>query len=1760
MIYIDEVPKMKLLNKKFYLPLDIKNKKFNNSVLLLSPNYDSTVRLLNNPLIINKHYESYYIEKDSMYVINHEGYIDIEKTDNLINETKVNRCKSEDGKEYKCTRAKPTKLSTTKDIDKVLDKTSVEDINESIFIKSISISYNRYIDLFEILYGIVYSKNYQLNEVQKKVKEKIDNKYLQEVKSLFNKYKYHKFAYIAHILTFGREKELSEYMYDTYTKAGVFKIENLMDTLNKGMYLIEDLPIDKFSNINIRKAKKDIRELEEFLHIRVKQNITIIENKYSLETKDAYCIQIGNDFYSVQGKDITDSSIHELMHVYINPIVSKNIEYLDVYKKYYDIDKRRPFIKNGYALFETYMCESLVRCTHTVMALINQNQDVAIITDLNKVLGIDYIKDFSVAKELIPVIYKYYKQDKLNFEIYMTLYFKAVKRISELEEVYVGYTSEDKVYGEEKSYIKYNNGDNTNLLYILEDTKYNKQMRKLLYRDRLKTNKDVFEIYEMIKEDIPYIKHTYLDYSKYKNRNLIIDTFFYNSIFLNNNVWKKDKGIELYFDLINRFIDDSRLQTLGYNKLEVVLVPVLEWKNSEDYLDFNKDINILSMLIRLAKTNNRLLQYWKGKRFVFMTSKGYFVCDPSELNAKTFAKFSILLNKLINGDSIEDPNENIESKKAIMTNIIDKIEDTTKIQVYKATGDKTKDKSKEELADAIDKASSVSANTDDALDKLEEDERIKKILLDLAEEEEDNVKLSNARISRMMTAQDKSKDKIVNGKTIREILEKSKEEKEIPKTELHIDSINEEWKDLRYINFEEAYDIDEDILNILYSLNEKSDPIVILDVDVKDTSTSEDYKETYTVKMENSRGERFTIKFDIPKFIDHKFMRLRGNEKTINGQLAFIPILKTDEDEVQLITNYKKIFIQRYGSSAGKSYPTADIIHKSLKKYEGKDIKIVYGDNSIVCGKYDLPIDYIDLASIYDTIETDKYIIYFNQDIIRKNYKVDESKGLPIAYNKKDKRVEYWDSKECVYSDKIYFLLSENPKYYELCQETKFANKYMYSRAKIMNNYLPLIVLMAHSEGLEKTLKKANIRYTIQEKRAKNTINESFIRFKDAYLVYEVDYNSSLLMNGLKECNTEDYSITEMNNKSMYLDFLDSFGGRILSDGLDNFYDLMIDPITKEVLVRYNLPTDYCELLAYANFLLADNKYIKHTDMTARRYRSNELVAGYTYQAIAESYGAYRTEYKKRGKAAMSIKQSAIIDKVMLDPTCADLSMLNDVQNAESINALTYKGLAGLNHDRSYDLEKRGYDETMLNVVAMSTGFAGNVGITRQSTIDMNIEGKRGYIKTIDGDTDKLSITKTFGVTESMTPFGPTRDDPMRSAMNFIQTNKHGMRIKNATPMLISTGGDMALPYITSNVFSFNAKDDGKVVEITDDYMIVEYKNGTNDFIDLRNNVKKNSNGGFYQSIKLDTDLKVGNRFKKKDIIAYDKMSYSSIVGPTDDLAYSTWALCKIAMMNSDEGFEDSAIVSEWLSDALSSKVVIKKECILPKETNVYHIVNKGQAIQEGDPLLIFQNAFEDEDVNILLKNLGDDEEVISDLGRIPIKSKVTGVVEDIKIYRTVEKTELSDSLKKIVNKHEKPVNDIKKVMDKYDVYDPSKLEPTYVLEKSGKLKNVDDGILIEFYLAYDDKMSIGDKLIYNNGVKGVVKDVIPEGKEPYSDFRKDEKIHSIVPYFGVANRIVCSIFITMALNKVIIELDRKVKEMCDIPYKYFDGDTPNKK
>ena len=1326
---------------------------------------------------------------------------------------------------------------------------------------------------------------------------------------------------------------------------------------------------------------------------------------------------------------------------------------------------------------------------------------------------------------------------------------------------------------------------------IFEDSSYNPLFKKTLMKNRIKTAKELKEFYDKIKDEFSDIKYTYNDINLYNRLNLFVDLSYYSNSFLLNTTTTKIKGAKAYLELVKRLLNDKRFEE-SYTK-QTVIIPVNSWakitNDDENMHLIGKHINPISCIFWCLSSNTgiNLKDIFGDREVLFLGDSSFMKINFSKLDKLNKTLFLRNIRMIINNSMVLDPEAKIGTKatssaRAIKMSIVDNIEKSAKIKIDDISGEEPVGKNTTEEEDkktaivqTVKAATANQNNEDDAIDSIDQNkedaERIKKLMSDLATNPDDRgSNISGARASRMLKLQNDFLDSEFEGKSMREIIKsnETESEAEVVKTvKLDIDSVNPEWKDMKFAATMGSYKLDNDIVRIFGSFYDKSNPLVVRELNKEDTSTSDDLIETYTCKYESAKGERFTLKLDIPKFVDNQYMILRGNRKNIPIQLFLMPILKTEENAVQIVSCYNKIFVRRFGTNSGKSNPVTDKLMKALDK-EYKHIKTETGDNSKVCSKYELPIDYIDLASNYSKIETPRYTFLFNQDYIRSKYKIDDKNGLCFGIDKKTKEPIYFKPNP---DQPIFFSY-----YLQMMIETSLANtnerelfidnfnsaatavRYCYSRASILGTNIPLVVICGLAEGLEKTMQKAKIKYSLSESRPKyDKATQDIIKFNDGYLLYNLDYSSCLLMNGLKQCATEEHSLTEINSRLMYLDFLDMFGGRIKADGLDNFQDCMVDPITREVLQHYKLPTDYVSILLYANFLLSDNKFTKHGDIrSTRRMRRMEQVASYMYEVLSKAYGAYSTGLKHGRNVGFSVKQSAVIDRLLVGNTTDDQSILNALGEYEAYYAVTPKGPSGMNSDRAYSLDKRSFDDSMVNVLSASTGFAGNVGISRQATIDANIEGSRGYIyNDPDMENGEINSVKTLCMTESLTPFTTTRDDPMRLAMGFIQTSKHGMRCNHSDPALITSGADEALPYLISNTFAYKAKENGKVVEIVpDEYMIIEYDKPvdgkSHEYIDLSESVQKNSSSGFYVTLKLDTELKEGKRFKAGDIVAYDKQSFSDEMGADDNIAYNIGTLAKFAILNTDEGFEDSAIISNSLSEAMASDVVLEKEITIPKAANVYNLVKKGQEIHEGDTLMILQNAYDEEDVNMLLKNLAGSEDEITDLGRIPIKSKVTGVVQDIIIERTVEIDELSPTLKKVVNSYENDIKRKKKAMAQYGIEDENKTLPdTKAMPATGKLKNAYDSVVIRIYLMYHDKFKVGDKLIYGTAVKGVDKDVFPEGLEPYSEYRKDEKIHALLSIGSINARMVTSVLITTAINKGLIELSRKVKDMAGIPY-----------
>lgn len=1712
-IQIHELKPLKMYNtsNKLFMPLEKNNKKKGSAVFLLTPNIESSINMINSDVTINRDwFKSYYLEKSINVIINNENYIETFKRDTDEFVDRIN-CLLED------------KLPTKE--RKALSDSS---------------------------FGVPSKRKFPLND-EEHVRAAIrmfnhvdpeDEETL--AKNIAKKIKHFNMTDIE----VGENNRFSKYYRplkeDARTEYNDFIV-----------FSTEDMP----------KIKNGLRGCEKMMYDDgAKKKIAHLDTRRAMFLAKAYTHEHDLVGFLLGCQDAN----RMVAYVYIT---SNN------YTSFIDDQDRADAMMALLLNFRGVMINRNTFSYADYAEVVLLNNDTVIIDSLAVKMK-SFIDQKRMHEDPLD-----FSNDALTIDFSITeSSYKVNGEVAEETMTDLGLRSKD-------SMIVFDD------IFTEETHSSNAQLKKVLYNERIRNQKEILNIYDTIKHQCPVINNTKLSYNLYKELNLFIDTSYYNKAFFENNSFVKDRAVNLYIDLIDRLINNKNVADSGYTR-KTIFVPVYDWySTNNEIIDYSKSINPISTIIRLVRQNKleKLRKVFKNIDIIFFGNRNYFKVNFSDFDKVSLTRFITNINNIVNNTVIDNDDIVKDSKDAIVTDIIDKLETSQNIKLYGLTGktnkkeelpsssistdkkkeetsdkadkpkndkeaaDKIVEKKKKDLVDSIEKAAASSSSTEEALEKLDQDNYISDLIEDISNDENTDIKVSAARQSRMANMSKDFQSKSFKGKKVSDYINASNDigDKEpLPTTAVKVNSINQDqWDNLQYINFNKVYDVDEDIMSILNFFSTRTTPVGILDVNVEDTSTSEDYIDTWTVKCEDIAGTRFTLKFDIPKFINNRFMRLRGNDKTINGQLMNLPLLKTEKDVCQITTNYNKIFFRIFGSALGKSNVITDKIIKSLKKYEGKSIIVKLGSNKIDSLKYELPIDYIDFSNEFSTISYKGTTFYFSQDMIRDKYEkeIDLTKGIPIGYDTAKKQVIYYNNTDFL-SRIIAQTLCEDPEFKKLYDEAKPGVKYSYSQASIMNTKIPVVVICAYCEGLITTLNKAKVNYQFVEKRPRSSDNiDNFydvIKFKDAYLMYDLNYNSSLLLNGLKECNTEDYSIKDINTKSMWVEMLDLFGGRLKADGIDNFYDLLLDPITIRTCEAYNLPTDFCEALIYANNLLGDSKFNRHVDITGNRLRTNELVAGYTYKALSSSYANYKIMVKKTGKGTMTIKQSAVIDAILADSTTSDASTINDLCYAEANNTLSFKGLSGMNADRSYSLDKRTYDESMNGIISMSTGFAGTVGVVRQGTINMNIQGKRGYIKDTAGNTDIMNDVNSLSIAEALTPLSTTHDDPFREAMSFTQRTKHDMRVAGGDPLLITNGMDDALVNFTPDYFSVVAKQDGKVVERDDEHIVVKYKDGTVDYIDLRNRVYKNSDGGFYTSIKL-KPAKIGSTVKAGDLIAYDPLSYTTEVGYDDNPTYNQGTIAKVAIITTDDGFEDSCVVNEYISNALSSNVVTQVPVTLAKNTNVYNLVKVGQPIQEGDPLLVIQNAFEDDDVNVLLKNLVDDEETVTSLGRIPIKSHNTGKVEDIKIYRTCELNEMSESLKKIVTDYEKQEEKVSKSIAKYDPEKAKRYTNNYKLNNTGKLKNVEDGVLIEIYINYKDDFGVGDKLIFLGAQKGVAKEVIPKENNPTSSYRPEEQIDAIASMISFDKRMITAPLQYLLAYKGLIELDRQVKEIMGIKQEY---------
>ena len=239
---------------------------------------------------------------------------------------------------------------------------------------------------------------------------------------------------------------------------------------------------------------------------------------------------------------------------------------------------------------------------------------------------------------------------------------------------------------------------------------------------------------------------------------------------------------------------------------------------------------------------------------------------------------------------------------------------------------------------------------------------------------------SSARNQKLM---DEQKNLEIKGMTVDQLTKmKVKDVKVKPKDiSKAVTTPNTHMKQMRFYERNKTYIekvMPKDIMDALLCLNTKSIPLYVRDVKIEDTSDELNYKETYTISLEDVNRQRHTLKIDFPKIIENRFMYLGGGKKNIKNQSYFYPVVKTEEATVQMVSNYNKMYIRRIDT---KSTSSVERLKRFLKQAQNADSFIKFGNSNAVNkgGEFITSVEYDELAKFMKRIKVGGLQIYFSQ-------------------------------------------------------------------------------------------------------------------------------------------------------------------------------------------------------------------------------------------------------------------------------------------------------------------------------------------------------------------------------------------------------------------------------------------------------------------------------------------------------------------------------------------------------------------------------------------------------------------------------------------------------------------------------------------------------------------------------------------------------------------------------------------------------------
>ena len=310
--------------------------------------------------------------------------------------------------------------------------------------------------------------------------------------------------------------------------------------------------------------------------------------------------------------------------------------------------------------------------------------------------------------------------------------------------------------------------------------------------------------------------------------------------------------------------------------------------------------------------------------------------------------------------------------------------------------------------------------------------------------------------------------------------------------------------------------------------------------------------------------------------------------------------------------------------------------------------------------------------------------------------------------------------------------------------------------------------------------------------------------------------------------------------------------------------------------------------------------------------------------------------------------------------------------------------------------------------------------------------------------------------------------------------NSHTVATEGYRQSFIRTGYEHILPNRTTDMFAYTAKNDGKVISRNNKGIIVEYKDGTKRGVTL-GRVYGKSEGSVYPH-DITSPLSINDEFKKGDVIAYNTGFFEPDMLDPKNIIYKTSFTAKVALLESNQTYEDSSAMSSRLEEKLITKTTKVKSIVVNFNQNLLDVVEPNSSIRPNDILMVIEDeitsvtsAFDEASLQALKK-----------LSNQTPLSKYDGVVDKIEVFYHGDKNDMSASLRNLADKSDRMMADVCRSSGKSII--TGRVNNEYRVDGNPLIL---DKAEIKIYITIKTSAGVGDKVIYGNQAKSVIGEVM---------------------------------------------------------------------